>query len=1313
MDRYMPNLVTHEEKLAALRELARVQEERLGQKDVAFLAVCRALQLDASDDTLREEVERLADETGSHEELAAVYEEVADALPRGPLAERMYATLARVHDTRLDDTAAAEGAFRKILEFDPTNVTALDGLAAMFQRRGKDHEFIVALEQKLEAAGSIEARKGILKEIARVYDEQLGDLDEAAGALKRALEMEPDLETLGVLTALYRRQNAHTEVAHSLLRARDLAATPEERARIQVEVAGVYERDIGDDEAAIASYRQALEFNPVHREALDALERLHTKLDHPADLLAIYERMLDLSPDYRERVRVLFRSASIWEDKYQNPANADVCIEGVLAIDPQNLQAIKTLIRLRRMQSRWEDLISAYERQLSLATSEQEQAELYVEIGNVYHQQLKAVDRAANAYNSALQVDPNCRPALHALGKLYERSGNWPDALEMLQREADLAGQTSDAVYLYFRLGKINEDMLMDTGSARQCYQRALAIDPGHLQSIRALKGIQEQEQDWTGYEQTLLQEAEKGEDAQAKARALLDVAKYHAETRQDADTAARYYESVLQHVPDSLEAARFLADTYRAREEWPSAERMLDIVVRKMAEKAISEKDGALTLELCKQLYGLGYVADKLGKREKALDAYEKAYGLDATQLQVLEGYGNALVLVKRYADALPVYQAILIHHRESLTDLEVVVVYWQLGDILAALGQADRAQNHFEKALAIDPGHEPSLRALIALMDKAGNWDKAADLRQQLVTVTEGDAKARVYLELGKLAREKLEDPYMAIDAYSGALKLMPDALDVMDALYVLLRETRQGQKAADVLAKMLAQPVLAAEPQKAKRVWFALGEIRRDELRDVDGAVQAFNSALDLDHRFIEAFSALEALLGGARQWTELEENYRRMLSRIPKSPETHTARMALWKALGDLYLHVLKSNEGAVAAYGVAAKGLPDDAAVQETFAAVAAQVPGKEDEAIAALRRALPTTSDPRKVAGQLMRQLALRKDYDGAWLAAQAVVGLLGAAPNDEEKEVLERLGRYAQKKEQEVQPRPLTDALWHSLLFHPKARGPLAEFMGLLFQQVGHLYAAPFTQYNLVPKKHRIDVAGAQEYHVHLYRNVSRLFGMDAVELYSPFLVAKRELARKGSNEPAPEPFIHIELLQTHPPCVRVGGKYFAEAGQREVSYVLGRTLALARPELAFTQRLAPERLEAVVQAAASLVVGNLRLTADPRAVDAERKLMEKLFTQPVRAALDKSARAWLATATPNDVRQYIEGAELTAARAGLLAAGECEPVQRMVSGETGASFRVPVKTKLRELVVFTTSEDLHALRIAVGLNVEIPGRR
>jgi tetratricopeptide (TPR) repeat protein len=1310
VDRYMPHVVTDEEKLSWLRELARVQEERLGQKDVAFLALCRALQIDAADDTLREEVQRLADETGSHEELAAVYEEVADNLPKGPLAERLYATLARVHDERLDDAPAAEAAFRKILEFDPTNATALDGLAAMFQRRGRDREYVVSLEQKLEAAASIESRKGILKEIARVYDQSVGDPQEAASALLRALELEPDVETLDVLTQLYRRQNAHSDVASTLVRKRDLMATPEERARIQVEVGGVYERDIGDDEAAVVAYRQALEFDPSNNEALSSLERLHTKLDQPAELLAVYERMLELSTDYRERVRVLFRSAGIWEDKYQNPANADACIEAILAVDSQNLQAIKTLIRLRRTQERWEDLIVAYERQLALATNPQEQAELYVEMGNVYHQQLKVVDRAALSYDYALQVDPTCRPALHALGNLYERSGNWPLALEMLSREAQVAGQTQEAVELFHRMGKINEDMLMDPGSAKTCYQQALAIDSGYLPSIRALKGIQEQAQDWGGYEQTLLQEAQSTDDPQAKARALLDVAKYHAETRQDQETATHYYEEALKHVPDLLESARPLADVYIAREEWERGERMLDIVARKMAEKAIAEKDGALTEELSRQLYRLGYVSEKLGKKEKALDSYEKSYGLDSRYLANLESFGNLLVQAKRYEDALKVFQAILIHHRESLTDLEVVEVYWQLGDVLAALGHADRAQNHFEKALAIDPGHEPSLAALVKLMDKAGKYEKSAELRQQLVSVLDGEAKARIYLELGQIARDKLKDPYMAIDAFTGALREQPEALEVMDSLYVLLRETRQGHKAAEVLQRMLALPALSAEPHKAKRVWFALGEIRRDELKDVEGAAEAFNKALDVDHRFVEAFSALEAMLGGASQWKALEDNYARMLSRIPKTPDTHVARMALWRALGDLYLQVLKNTEGAVAAYGVVAKGLPDDAGVQETFAEVAGQIAGKEEEAIAALRRALPNTNDPRKVCGQLVRLQALRKDYDGAWLSAQAVAGLVGEA-GDDEKEILTKLGPYAKRKE--VAQRPLTDRLWQSHLFHPKVRTSLSELMGILFEQVGHLYAVPFQQYQLVPKKHRIDVGTSQEYHVHHYRYVARLFGMEAVELYSPFLVATRERLSRRSNEPAPEPMINAELLQTHPASVRVGGKFFAEQGQKEVYYLLGRTLALARPELAFSQRLAPDRLEALLQAALSLVVGQIRPTADPRHFDEARRTLEKNLSEPARGALAKVARAYLPTATPTDVRTWLEGTELTAARAGLFAAGEMEPVKRMVTGETGSTFRVPPRTKLRDLLVFATSEDLHDLRVAVGTHVEVQVRK
>ena len=42
----------------------------------------------------------------------------------------------------------------------------------------------------------------------------------------------------------------------------------------------------------------------------------------------------------------------------------------------------------------------------------------------------------------------------------------------------------------------------------------------------------------------------------------------------------------------------------------------MLDIVTRKMAEKAMAEKDAVTAADLCRQLYRLGYVAEKLGRQ-------------------------------------------------------------------------------------------------------------------------------------------------------------------------------------------------------------------------------------------------------------------------------------------------------------------------------------------------------------------------------------------------------------------------------------------------------------------------------------------------------------------------------------------------------------------------------------------------------------------------------------------------------------------------------------------------------------------------
>ncbi len=1309
LDRFVPQLVTEEERLETLRELGRVQEVKLGQKDVAFLQYCRALQIQPGDDYVREQVERLADETGSHDELAAVYEEVADSVPRGPLAERMYLTLARVQDEKLDDETAAEESLRKILEFDPTNTLALDRLSQMFSRRGKDKEYVVALEQKLEAAPSIEARKEILREIARIYEEKLEDQDEAENALGRALALDPDLTTLGTLVSLQRRRKDFTAVASTLLRMRDIAPTPEERAQLQVDIAQVYERDLEDDEAAVQGYRQALEFDPANQDALGALEKLYTKLDRPGDLLAVYERELELTQDYRERVKLLFKSAAIWEERYQNLANADACIDSALNVDGSNLQAIKTLERLRKAQGRWDELIGVVDRHIQLVTDPVEKAELLVEMGDIFHQQLEAVDRAVTTYHQALELDPRCRPALHALGTLYERSGNWPFALDMLGKEAEVLGPTNEAVELHFRMGKISEDMLIDPANAKASYLEALKIDPGYLPAIRALKGIYELEKDDGAYEKALIEEARRTEDPKEKAKAHVEVAKYY-EQKEDKDTAAEFYEEALLLDEHFIDAAKPLADIYLQKENWDGCERMLDIVTAQLTQEYVDHDQPEVGRELCTRSYRLGYVCEKLGKRDKALEAYERAYQLDATNLPVLEGYGHLLGQAKRYEEGLKVLQSILVHHRGDLTDLEVAEIHYTLGDYHLKLKQAERAENQFEKTLAIDSGHEPALRAMVQLTETAQQWDRAVDFRQRLLAVVEGEQKYEVGVALAKLARTKANDHYVAIEAYLQAFKVRAD-LDVMDALYMLYRETKQGAKAADMLEKMLGAADLQKDTAKSKRVWFALGEICRDELGDLDRAVGAFNKALDLDWRFIEAFSAIEALLGKNKKWKSLDDNYKRMLGRFPKTDETHAARMAIWKALGDLYLNVMKAPDAAAEVYKVVATGQPDNVEIQELYASVAQTQKGHEEAAVDAWRRALPTTSNPGKVASALATIFAgSLKRYDSAFLAAQVVGSLIGE-PGPGEKEILTKLTPYAKKRE--VASRQLTDRLWQEHLFHPKVRGPLSELMGILFEQAGVLYKEDFAKFNVNPKRHLIDVQQAPEYQLHHFRYVSRLLGMEQVSLFSPFLVVTRDRLAKRTAEPAPDPMIGVEVLPTDPIALRVGGKFFAETGQREVYYLLGRAMAFLRPELALANRLSAERIEAIVQAAVSLFVERFRFTADLRALDVERKLLERNLPEAAKAALSRVVREYVKAATPNDLRNYLEGAELSATRTGAFVAGELEPVKRMVLAESGSTFRVPSRSKMRDLMVFALSDDLHKLRVAVGTSVEIQARK
>ena len=397
---------------------------------------------------------------------------------------------------------------------------------------------MLALEQKLEATASLEEKKAILHEIARVYDERLHDPAEAVYSLRRALELDPGDDTAtDMLAAIYRRDRRWPELATLLSRARDYETDPGRRAQLQISLAELQESELGDDEAAVRAYAMVLEIDPRSLGALDALERIYTRVDRSAELLQVYDRRIDLVEDPAERARILMKAAGIWQEKLGNAPNAIACLEGVVGLEPDNLNAMKSLEALLRQEKRFERLIEVLERHAALIegdpTQRAELTEVRVRMGDVWVDELHRPDRAEAAYQAALQLDSESRPAAGGLARVYESTGNWTQALEMLRREARLAGGARDAVEIFHRIGRIHADMLLDAGGARSAFQMALDLDPGHLPSIRGLRAVHEGENDVAGVLEALVQEATFTESSTEKTRLYDEVGRIHLETRR------------------------------------------------------------------------------------------------------------------------------------------------------------------------------------------------------------------------------------------------------------------------------------------------------------------------------------------------------------------------------------------------------------------------------------------------------------------------------------------------------------------------------------------------------------------------------------------------------------------------------------------------------------------------------------------------------------------------------------------------------------------------------------------------------------
>ena len=127
------------------------------------------------------------------------------------------------------------------------------------------------------------------------------------------------------------------------------------------------------------------------------------------------------------------------------------------------------------------------------------------------------------------------------------------------------------------------------------------------------------------------------------------------------------------------------------------------------------------------------------------------------------------------------------------------------------------------------------------------------------------------------------------------------------------------------------------LETNPERKSKYFFTMAQIYRDHLQDPERAVDLFNSALDLNPAYLEAFERINKILTAQKDFKQLERAYRKMLHRLTsfQRDEVGTQKKvdvlySLWHALGLIYRDRLLEKPKAIEAFKFASGLRPNDA-----------------------------------------------------------------------------------------------------------------------------------------------------------------------------------------------------------------------------------------------------------------------------------------------------------------------------------------------------------------------------------------------